>query len=172
MGTLEPRKNLPMLIKVYQRLRQEKGLRQPLILLGAAGWEAEEIFATISSLNLEAHVRHLAGIYDHELAHIYHAAAVLVTPSHYEGFGLPALEAQHCHCPVIVSNRGSLPEIVGENGLTLDPDDIDLWVDTLARVLADETLRQEMIENGRQQAKKFSWEKSAKQTMKLYEGLG
>jgi glycosyltransferase involved in cell wall biosynthesis len=171
VGTLEPRKNLPMLIKAFDRLRREKGLQQPLILVGALGWETEEIFETITILNLEQHVRHLEGIYDRELAHIYHGAGVLVTPSHYEGFGLPALEAQHCHCPVVVSNRGSLPEIVGENGIMLDPDNMDLWVETLGRVLSDDTLRQEMIKNGRQQARQFSWEKCARQTMWLYEGF-
>ncbi len=170
VGTLEPRKNLPMLIRAYKRLRVEKKVDVPLILVGATGWEAEEIFQTITELQLEQNVLHLQGIYDRELAHFYHAAGVLVTPSHYEGFGLPALEAQHCGCPVIVSNRGSLPEIVGESGLMLDPDDVDIWVETLDRVLSDDSLRQIMIKNGRQQAKLFSWAKCAKQTMEIYEG--
>ena len=172
VGTLEPRKNLPMLIKVYNRMRKEQDLELPLVLVGAKGWEAGEIFATINSLNLESSVRHLTGIYDRELAHLYHAAGVLVTPSHYEGFGLPALEAQHCDCPVVVSNRGSLPEIVGENGVMLDPDDLDSWVDTLDRVLSDGSLCEKMIKNGRRQAKKFCWEKTARQTMEIYEGKG
>ena len=169
VGTLEPRKNLPMLIRAYHRLKTEKKLDLPLILVGAVGWEAEDIFVTISELNLESDVRHLSGIYDRELAHLYHGAGVLVTPSHYEGFGLPALEAQHCGCPVIVSNRGSLPEIVGDLGMMLDPDDIDSWVEGIDRVLSDDELRERMIRNGRLQASSFSWEKTAQQTMAIYE---
>ena len=94
----------------------------------------------------------------------------LVTPSQYEGFGLPALEAQHCGCPVIVSNRGSLPEIVGENGLKLDPDDSEMWAESLALVLTDSELRETMIRNGRAQAKRFSWKKTALETLAMYEG--
>ena len=159
-----------MLIQAYKRLRDVYGQTQPLILIGAIGWESSEIFETIQNLKLESNVRHLEGIFDRELAHFYHAAGVLVTPSHYEGFGLPALEAQHCNCPVLVSNRGSLPEIVGEKGVTLDPDDIDGWSKTMDQVLRDGSLRLAMIEQGKEQAKKFSWEKTAVQTYKIYEG--
>ena len=158
VGTLEPRKNLPMLAKVYKRLREEKKHTQPLILIGANGWETKEIFEAIQDLKLEDNVYHLEGIYDRELAHMYHAAGVLVTPSHYEGFGLPALEAQTCACPVVVSNRGSLPEIVGQRGI-------------MDQVLTDDDLRQDMIIQGQEQAKKFSWKKSAAQTVKIYEGI-
>lgn len=170
VGTLEPRKNLPMLIRATKRLNEEKGVKSPLILIGSIGWQAGDIFETISKLNLENQVIHLQGIYDRELAHFYHAAGVLVTPSYYEGFGLPALEAQHCRCPVVVSNRGSLPEIVGSDGIMLDPDDSDRWVETLARVLEDESLRQEMIVSGLAQAGHFSWHKTAVKTLRLYEG--
>ncbi len=169
VGTLEPRKNLPMLIRAYQRMRSESDIDVPLILVGGKGWIYEEIFATIAELGLETHVRHLSGIFDKELAHLYHAAGVLVTPSHTEGFGLPALEAQWCDCPVIVSNRGSLPEIVGEQGIMLDADDEALWAETLARVLTDEPLRRRMVDLGREQAATFSWEKAARETIQIYE---
>lgn len=170
VGTLEPRKNLPMLFQAYDRLRREKGLQQPLVLIGAVGWEKADIFATIETLHLEEQVIHLSGITDQALAHFYHAAGVLVTPSHYEGFGLPALEAQHCHCPVIVSNRGSLPEITGPQGIMLDPDDVDGWVYALHQVLTDHDRREEMIQIGTQQAATFSWQKTAQKTLAIYEG--
>lgn len=170
VGTLEPRKNLPMLIKAYAELREDTRFDMPLILIGNKGWIYEEIFKTIDKLGLRQHVRHLSGIFDEELAHFYHAATVLVTPSYYEGFGLPALEAQHCGCPVIVSNRGSLPEIVGDEGLMLDPEDTHVWVETLALVLADNEMRKAMIEAGKKQAKRFSWEKTARETAALYAG--
>ena len=168
VGTLEPRKNLPMLLKAYHQLRQETAVDVPLILLGGKGWIYDDIFATIDELNLRNHVRHLSGIFDEQLAHIYTAAGVLVTPSHYEGFGLPALEAMHSGCPTIVSNRGSLPEIAGNAGMMLDADDVDAWTEAIEQVLVDGALREEMIENGRLHANTFRWEKAASQTLEIY----
>lgn len=171
VGTLEPRKNLPMLIKAYAGLREKWGVDVPLVLVGRKGWLYEETFQTIDAYGLQDHVHHLSGVFDEGLAHLYHAAGVLVTPSHYEGFGLPALEAQHCGCPVIVSNRGSLPEIVGERGMMLEPDDLEGWAEAMWRVLTNEELREVMIKMGKLQARQFSWEKTAKQTLSLYEGM-
>ena len=169
VGTLEPRKNVPTLIKAYRQLRQETPVDAPLVLVGGKGWIYDEIFATIDALGLQEHVRHLSGVFDQQLAHLYHAAGVLVTPSHYEGFGLPALEAMNCGCPVVVSNRGSLPEIVGPNGVMIDdPDDAAAWADILRRVLTDAALREVMARNGRSHAATFSWEKAARQTLDLY----
>jgi glycosyltransferase involved in cell wall biosynthesis len=170
VGTLEPRKNLPMLIHAYAHLRKNYQIDVPLILVGSKGWIYDDIFTTIGVLELRQHVRHLSGIFDEELAHLYHAAGVLVTPSFYEGFGLPALEAQHCGCPVVVSNRGSLPEIVGKNGTMLDPEDTENWIETLALVLDDTDLRKTMITTGHEQAEKFKWEKTARNTLALYQG--
>ncbi|MDX1416871.1 MAG: glycosyltransferase family 1 protein [Candidatus Promineifilaceae bacterium] len=170
VGTLEPRKNLPTLLQVYHRLRTERNLEVPLILAGALGWETDEIFKTIDELDLKTDVQHLPGLNDYELAHLYHAAGVLVTPSYYEGFGLPALEAQHCHCPVVVSNRGSLPEIVGDQGIALDPDDQEVWVSTLDRVLHDESFRMQMVDYGIKQASRFSWQSTAMKTLDIYLG--
>jgi glycosyltransferase involved in cell wall biosynthesis len=169
VGTLEPRKNLPMLLQAYDLLRRETAVTIPLILIGSKGWIYDEIFATIEALGLQQHVRHLSGIFDEQLAHLYKAASLLVTPSHYEGFGLPALEAMHCGCPVIVSNRGSLPEVVGDAGILLNPDDVAAWVEAMAQVMSDSDLRGKMVANGRIQARKFSWQKTAAATLKLYQ---
>ena len=160
-----------MLVEAYGRLRQQSAIDVPLVLVGRKGWLYEEIFATIDKLNLQNDVYHLTGVFDQPLAHLYHAAGVLVTPSHYEGFGLPALEAQNCHCPVIVSNRGSLPEIVGPSGQILPPDDIDLWAEMIGRVLSDTTLRQNMITTGYQHAQTFSWQHAAEQTLHIYQSV-
>ncbi len=170
VGTLEPRKNLPMLIRAYGQMVQETAVDVPLILVGGKGWIYDEIFATIDELGLRDKVRHLSGIFDEQLAHLYHAAGVLVTPSTYEGFGLPALEAMHCDCPVIVSNCGSLPEVAGEAGMLLDPEDETAWAEAMARVLLDSELRDEMVRNGRLQAAKFTWQKTAEMTLALYRG--
>ena len=169
VGTLEPRKNLPMILHVYAIMRQERLVDVPFILIGNKGWMYEDVFAAIEDLNLQGKVRNLTGIRDEELAHFYHAAGVLVTPSHYEGFGLPALEAQHCGCPVVVSNRGSLPEIVGDGGVILDPEDIRSWIDTLALVLNDKDMQKNMIQIGKAQARKFSWQKTARQMSAIYQ---
>lgn len=170
VGTLEPRKNVPLLLRAYHRLRQETSIDIPLLLVGGKGWIYDEIFATIDELNLHPYVRHLSGIFDEQLAHLYHAAGLLALPSYYEGFGLPALEAMHCGCPVLVSNRGSLPEVVGDAGWLLEPDDDAAWAAALAHVLTDSEQRTAMVARGRAQAQKFNWRKTAVQTLALYEG--
>lgn len=170
VGTLEPRKNLPLLIQAYKLLRLERWTNIPLILVGNKGWIFEKIFATVHELDLQAHIRHFSGILDEELAHFYRAAGVLVMPSHYEGFGLPVLEAMHCGCPVIASDRAALPEVVGDAGLLLDPNGPNAWADAIYRVLTDSGLRTKLVGNGRKQAQKFTWQKTAEQTLELYHG--
>ena len=168
VGTLEPRKNIPFLIEAYRKLRiANKGI-PPLLLIGRKGWIYDDIFKLIAKHQLTDSVIHLEGIFDEELAHFYHGAGVLVTPSHYEGFGLPALEAMHCGCPVVVSDRGSLPEIAGDAGLVLPVDDETVWVDSLQKVISDSECASSMIEKGYQQAATFSWQNTAVQTQKIY----
>jgi glycosyltransferase involved in cell wall biosynthesis len=169
VGTLEPRKNLPTLIRAYHQLRRQTAVDVPLVLVGGKGWMYDQVFVTIKELGLDGQVRHLSGLHDRQLAHLYAAASVLVTPSYYEGFGLPALEAMHGGCPVIVSNRGSLPEVVGQAGILLEPDDVDAWSQAMERVLTDSELRADLVAKGRRQAQKFSWRKTAAATLALYE---
>lgn len=170
VGTLEPRKNLPMLFRAYHKMRSEAAVDVPLVLVGSTGWIADGIFTTIDDLDLSPSVRHLAGVEDEQLAHLYASAALVAIPSLYEGFGLPALEAMHCGCPVLASNRASLPEIVGDAGLLLEPEDSDAWAENMARVLGDSALREEMAKKGLSQARKFSWDSTARATLQLYAG--
>jgi glycosyltransferase involved in cell wall biosynthesis len=172
VGTLEPRKNVPLLLRVYHQLLQERTTDKPLVLVGRKGWLFEEIFETISALGLGEKVRHLSGVNDERLAHLYSAAGVLALPSYYEGFGLPPLEAMHCGCPVVVSDRGSLPEIVGKAGIILAPDEQAGWVEALGLVLTDSEQRARMIRAGLEQAKRFNWETAARQTLGIYQGMG
>ena len=168
VGTLEPRKNIPFLIDAYKNLRIANSIDIPLVLIGRKGWFYDDIFQTIADYGLQDSVIHLEGIFDEELAHFYHGAGVLVTPSYYEGFGLPALEAMHCGCPVIVSNRGSLPEIVGDAGFVLDVIDEAEWTDALTKVLSDSDFSAAMIGKGYEQASSFSWRNTAVQTQEIY----
>ncbi len=171
VGTLEPRKNVPLLLRVYHQLRQEHGLDRPLVLVGGKGWIYEEIFATIRELQLSNHVHHLQGVGDQQLSHLYSAAALLAIPSFYEGFGLPVLEAMHCGCPVVAANRGSLPEVGGTAAILLDVEDEDAWAATLWRVLTDSALRERMSTDGRQQAAQFTWDKTAAATLEMYRSI-
>lgn len=168
VGTLEPRKNLGMLLRAYHRLRQERGVKVPLVLVGSKGWLYEEIFDEIVSLGLGDSVRHLSDVSDVKLAHLYRAAGVLAFPSYYEGFGLPALEAMLGGCPVVCAGRGSLPEVVGSAAIQLDPDDVDGWVAAIESVLGDSVLADRMRAEGLAQAQKFSWLKTAEATMAVY----
>ena len=170
VGTLEPRKNLPLLLRAYALLREKRMATQPLVLAGGKGWKYDEIFQTIDDLGLNEHVRHLSGLTDVAVAHLYRGAGVLAFPSRYEGFGLPALEAMHAGCPVVASNRGSLPEVVGEAGILLPPDDPAAWAEALARVLTDETTRDALRRAGRKQAGRFTWRRTAEAMLAIYRG--
>jgi glycosyltransferase involved in cell wall biosynthesis len=129
------------------------------------------VYQTIDALGLRSHVRHVEAASDVELAHLYLSAGLLALPSHYEGFGLPALEAMHCRCPVLASNRASLPEVVGPAGILLDPDDVEAWTANLRRILLDEELRRQMVTAGLEQARNFSWRQTALATREVYERL-
>ena len=170
VGTLEPRKNLRMLLRAYHRLRKERGVKVPLVLVGSKGWLYEEIFDEIARLGLGDCVRHLSGVSDIRLAHLYRAAGVLAFPSYYEGFGLPALEAMLGGCPVVCAGKGSLPEVVGDAAIQLDPDDIDGWMTAIEGVLSDSESAGRMRAEGFAQARKFSWLKTAEATMAVYRG--
>jgi glycosyltransferase involved in cell wall biosynthesis len=106
---------------------------------------------------------------DADMPALLNAAVFFVFPSLYEGFGLPPLEAMACGTPVICSNVSSLPEVVGEGGILLEPRDVGVWVEAMARVLSDESLRLELRHRGIAQASKFSWERAARETLAVYE---
>ena len=106
---------------------------------------------------------------ENDLPHYYSNASLLAYPSLYEGFGLPVLEAMACGCPVITSNTSSLPEVVGDAAIMVDPYDVDALAKAMREVLTNAGLRKTMIERGLAQAKKFSWEKTAEETLEVYE---
>jgi glycosyltransferase involved in cell wall biosynthesis len=171
VGTLEPRKNVPGLLIAYRLLLDAKTTAAPLVLVGGKGWLYDEVFECVKALHLTEQVRFLTDVPDADLPGLYSAAAVLAAPSFYEGFGLPALEAMSCGTPVVVSDRASLPEVVGEAGLLVNPDDSEDIAQALARVLADKSLRARMQEQGLTQAAHFTWERAARETLGVYRNV-
>ena len=168
VGTLEPRKNLPGLFLAYRQLFDAKTTTASLVLVGSKGWLYDEIFERVEELHLTERVCFLHNVPDADLPGLYNAASVLVTPSFYEGFGLPALEAMACGTPVVVADRSSLPEVVGEAGLLVDPQDPDDIAQALTRVLIDKPLRARMRILGLAQAARFTWERAAQETAAVY----
>lgn len=167
-GTLEPRKNVAGLLNAYGALCDRKPSTPPLVLAGRRGWLYDEIFAQIQQLRLGGRVCFVNDLPDEELVALYNAAALLALPSFYEGFGLPVLEAMACGAPVVCSERGSLPEIAGDAALLINPDDIDGLTAAMQRVLEDESLCVQMRERGFLNVRRFSWEKTARETASLY----
>ena len=168
VGTLEPRKNVPGLLSAYRSLLDQGVTEAPLVLVGGRGWLYEEIFQQVEALRLEDRVRFHHGVPDGDLPALYNGAAVLVTPSFYEGFGLPALEAMACGTPVVVADRGSLPEVVGAAGVLVDPEEIESIATGLATVLGDPDQQRRLREAGLAQAATFSWERTARETQAVY----
>jgi glycosyltransferase involved in cell wall biosynthesis len=167
VGTLEPRKNLPALIRAYAAIRAETGAT--LVLAGGKGWFYEEIFRTVRDLGLADVVRFPGYVPDAELPLWYNSAEVFVYPSLYEGFGLPALEALACAVPVIAANTSALPEVVGQAGLLIDPADDAALAAALRAVLTDPALAARLRAAGPPQAARFAWDAAARRTLAVYE---
>jgi len=168
VGTLEPRKNLSLLLRAYARLRAAGGNPPPLILAGARGWMCEGLFSQVEELGLGDSVHFPGYVRPEELPLWYNAATCFVYPSLYEGFGLPPLEAMACGTPVLSSNAASLPEVVGDAGLLLDPVDEEAWAHELARVLSRPELQRELAERGLDRARRFNWRRAAEETVQVY----
>lgn len=166
-GVWEPRKNLAGLLDAMS-LWRGVGSAPLLVIAGRPGWMSEEIHEKLRSLGIESHVRFLDRPSVEDLVALYNGALLLVLPSFYEGFGLTALEAMQCGTPVIVSDRASLPEVVGDAGVLIDPDSPESIAAACQRVAGDAALRQQLREAGLQQARQFSWTKTAIQTLEAY----
>lgn len=168
VSTIEPRKNLPGLLHAYRRLRDEYKREELLVLAGANGWLWEEVYETVSKLNLDDTVVFLGRVSSQDLVYLYNAACMLVHPSFYEGFGLTTLEAMNCGTPVIASNTSALPEVVGDAATLIDPHDVDGLTVAMWRLLTDRELKNHYIQKGLKRARKFSWEKAARRTLEIY----
>jgi glycosyltransferase involved in cell wall biosynthesis len=165
-GSVNPRKNLLKMLDAYESLVDV--LPHDLVIAGAPGWDDERIWARLRRARAAGRVRFAGFVDDPELAALYRLADGLLFVSLFEGFGLPAAEAMSCGCPVIASNVTSLPEVVGDAGLLIDPTDTPALANALRRVGLDSSLRAEMAARGRERARRFRWSEAARATHALY----
>lgn len=169
VGTIQPRKNIAKLVEAFSQLKNKE---VQLVIVGKKGWLWEDIFAAPEKFKVADKVKFLDFVGDKDLPSLYKNALCFVLPSLYEGFGLPVLEAMKFGCPTVVSDVSSLPEVGGDASLYFDPRSVDDIAQKLNTVISDEKLRAEMVKKGYNQIKKFSWEKTAKETLKVLEELG
>ncbi len=171
VSTIEPRKNLPTLLRAYRSLLDNYHSDVPLVIAGEKGWLFEEVFSQVSNMHLEQRTRFLGRVSTQELFWLYNTARMLVQPSFYEGFGLTPLEAMACGTPVIVSNVSALPEVVGDAGLLIDPNVPEEITVAMWRLFSDEALWASLAEKGLKRAACFSWERAARETLALYHAV-
>lgn len=163
VGTLEPRKNLGVLLEAVARLSPPV----PLVLVGGRGWKPT-FLPRLQALEREGRARWIGFVPDAELPLWYNAATLFAYPSRYEGFGMPPLEAMACGTPVIAARASSLPEVVGEAGMLVDPDDEEGWAEGIRALLRDTALREALRARGLARARRFTWEATAAATVDLY----
>jgi glycosyltransferase involved in cell wall biosynthesis len=166
MGNIHPRKNLSRLLDAYVHLRQRRSSVPEMAWVGAPRWGTDDLLQRARSAGVI-----LTGFVAREdLPALYRGAAMLVYPSLYEGFGLPPVEAMACGTPVIASNTTSLPEVVGEAALTVDPTDVGAIAGAMAGLLDDAALRHELMEAGIQRSQRYTWLRAAEHLLAALQG--
>jgi glycosyltransferase involved in cell wall biosynthesis len=168
VGTLQPRKNLVRLIQAISLLKN-KDIK--LVIIGKKGWMYEDILSAPEKFDISDRVIFLHNVINSELPLFYKYASLFVLPSLYEGFGLPILEAMKYKCPVVTSKVSSLPEAGGEAALYINPEDVSEIAEKIDEVLVNTKLRERMVKLGDIQVKKFSWEKTASEVIKVFEEM-
>jgi len=171
VGTIEPRKNLPNLLRAFRLMMDRYPDLEPhprLVIAGAQGWLSESVLSLVNELRLSQETAFIGTVSAEELLWLYNAARFLAFPSFYEGFGLPPLEAMSCGTPVVATNAGSVPEVVDTAGLLVDPHDVEGWAEAMARLWGDAALRQDLRARGLERAARFSWERAAQETLAVY----
>jgi glycosyltransferase involved in cell wall biosynthesis len=178
VGALHPRKNYSRLISAFAQIADVsrrldgRSINHNLVIVGKQGWLYDSIVADAARLGIRTRLIFPGFADDEDLPALYRASDLFVFPSLYEGFGLPPLEAMACGTPVVTSNVSSLPEVVGDAGLTVDPMDVHELADAMSRALQDGQLRQRMIDRGLTRAAEFTWLRAARQLRQLYEQIG
>jgi glycosyltransferase involved in cell wall biosynthesis len=168
LGVIEPRKNLGVLLRALAHLRDRGWKGPPLVCAGPRGWLWGDTLALVEALRLQEAVRFIGPVPLAELPQLYSSASAFLFPSLYEGFGLPPLEAMACGTPVVGSTTSSLPEVLGEAALYVDPLDVIGWAEAVQRVLEDEDLARDLRTRGIERAACFRWEDAAARYVELY----
>lgn len=169
VGTLQPRKNLVGLLRAYSRVPER--LRLPLYVVGGQGWMFQEIYDEVISLGIAEDVHFPGYAASESLPLWYSAATAFLYPSFYEGFGLPVLEAMACGAPVVTSRTSSLPEVVGDAGLLVSPDNPEEIAAAITDLLDDSALRERLSAKGVEQARQFTWRRTARETAAVYRSV-
>jgi alpha-1,3-rhamnosyl/mannosyltransferase len=168
VSTLEPRKNLSAVLAAFAQLPQKTRQQYPLVIVGMRGWGEGLVSAGLRQMIANGEVRLTGYVPQADLPILYAGARLFVYPSLYEGFGLPPLEAMACGVPVIVSDRASLPEVVGNAGIMVDPLDDRHLAQRMLELIEDDARHRSLSLAGRQRAQKFGWRHCAEQTMAVY----
>jgi alpha-1,3-rhamnosyl/mannosyltransferase len=168
LGTLEPRKNLQGLLQAYLRIPPPLQREFPLVIAGVPGWKRRYFQSHLDELAAAGLVRTLGYVAQDDIPALLRAATLLVFPSLYEGFGLPALEAAACGTPVVCSRVASLPEVMGDAAEYVDPTQPESIAEAIVRVLDDAGLRNRLKVAGQARSQQFSWERCAADTMRAY----
>lgn len=171
VGTIEPRKNLIGVLKAFERLPDKTKQTYSLVLAGGKGWLDNEIQAKFNELSAKYSIIKTGYVNDEDLPGLYSGASVFVFPSFYEGFGIPPLEAMACGTPVIVADNSSLPEVVDQAGIKIKANNTKMLASKIEQVLTEPKLGATLARKGIQQAKKFSWNKSATRLIGLFEEI-
>ncbi|HJX93898.1 MAG TPA: glycosyltransferase family 1 protein [Pyrinomonadaceae bacterium] len=171
VGSIQPRKNMPRLIRAYAQLCREAKLESipKLIVAGKRAWLFDDTLDAAENSAVRDQILFVGYVPEEDLPALYTAAKCFVYPSYFEGFGIPTLEAMRCGTPTITSDRTCFPEIIGDAGLMVDPFDERAILEVLVRVLGDEKLRKELSEKGTKRASLYDWKETARQTLKVYD---
>lgn len=168
VGNLQPRKNLVRLFLAFERLKIKRKINEKLVIVGKKAWLYQDIFKTYEQLKAKEEIIFTGYVPTEEIPVLYSAARIFVYPSLYEGFGLPPLEAMACGVPVLTSLVSSLPEVVGDSALLVDPYSVEEIANGIERLLSDEKLRLSLREKGLRKASTFSWRRTAELTLAVY----
>lgn len=171
VGNIEPKKNISTLIRACAALWNSTIYKYPLLVIGSKTWHLwhfKEVWKVVQQFHAEKDIIFADVVCNEDLPYLYSGAELFIFPSLFEGFGIPVIEAMACGTPVVASNRASIPEIAGEAALLVDPLDVNEMTEAMHKVLSNRILREQLVEKGLKQVKNFSWERTARETLKLY----
>jgi len=172
IGRIEKKKNISALVEAFSLFKEKnKDNKHKLILVGVASYGYDEVNYMINEFELDGDIVITGWVEEEDIPYLYNGASAFIFPSKYEGFGIPLLQAMACEVPIAASNRASIPEITGEAALLFDPSDVRLIAFALEKIIYDDNLRLNLIQEGIKRVKYFSWEKSAQKTLEVLNGF-